>query len=94
MTERPSVTVPVTLSNDTDEVDSVTDFDAERWKLCDDHKITVCDSCLRAGCWAGITYCEKYKSAKLRSITVEEARCLGLEDPSTWIELRKAEGYK
>lgn len=39
----------------------------------------VCSNCLRAGCWAGIFYCEDAKSADLVVISRQQTKKLGLE---------------
>lgn len=46
--------------------------------------VTVCDECLRACCWQGVFYCERYKTAGTTQKTVAELRALALEHPDYW----------
>jgi len=46
--------------------------------------ITVCDHCLRASCWLGLFYCEKYLTAGTVEKTREELLKLDLENPEYW----------
>lgn len=52
--------------------------------LQDDWTITVCDACLCLSCWHGLFFCEKYKTAGTKEITVGEARKLDRESPTYW----------
>lgn len=45
-------------------------------------KITVCSNCLRASCWHGIFFCEKYIESGTVEKTKEELLGLKLEHPS------------
>ena len=53
-------------------------------KIDDGGKITVCDACLTACCWQGIFYCDKYKTAGIKQMTVKELRILNRENESYW----------
>jgi hypothetical protein len=53
-------------------------------KAPDSRIITVCDACLQASCWQGIFYCNDYKTAGIRKITVRELRQISKESPSYW----------
>ena len=46
--------------------------------------ITVCAECLRASCWHGFFYCDKYKGAGIVQKSVSELRLLGRENESYW----------
>lgn len=48
--------------------------------------ITVCDACMRATCWQGEFYCDRYKSAGTVDITVKRARELNIENPTYWLK--------
>jgi hypothetical protein len=50
----------------------------------DDWTMTVCAACLRVSCWHGLFYCDNYKTAGTKEITVGEARKLCLESPTHW----------
>lgn len=65
-----------------------------RYDLGDDAILTVCDACMRAGCWATAWYCEDYETAGTTEITVARARELALESPQAWIALRREEGIR
>jgi hypothetical protein len=51
-----------------------------------DWTITVCDACHRSSCWQGEFYCEGYKTAGTKAITVAEARKLNVENPTWWLK--------
>jgi len=53
-------------------------------KAMDKASVTVCDHCLRASCWQGKFYCDRYKDAGTTTKTVAELRELAREDPSYW----------
>lgn len=74
-------------------VEYLKNIDQDRYSLHLEDEITVCDSCYRAGCWAGIWYCDDARDAGTKQITVRSALEWGLESPGMWLELRKAEGY-
>ncbi len=65
----------------------------ERLFLREFNTITVCAACLRASCWTTAQFCEDYQTAGTKTISIEEARKLGREDPNAWVELRRQEGY-
>lgn len=46
--------------------------------------VTVCDSCYRASCIQGEFYCENYKTAGTKEITIEELKKLNLENSDYW----------
>jgi hypothetical protein len=50
----------------------------------EDKLITVCSECLTAACWQGIFYCQNYKQAGTKELTVAELRKLNKEHPSYW----------
>lgn len=54
--------------------------------LQDDWTITVCDACNCATCWQGEFYCQEYKSAGTKEITIREARALNSENPTYWLK--------
>ena len=54
--------------------------------MADKYRVVVCDHCLRASCWQGIFYCDKYKTAGTTEKTVAELRALKREHPSYWKE--------
>lgn len=56
-----------------------------------DWTITVCASCESACCWQGEFYCNDYKTAGTKEITVKYARALNRENPTWWL---KDEGIK
>ena len=49
-----------------------------------DSMVTVCDECLRASCWQGRFYCERYKSAGTMKMPRARLEKLALEHPSYW----------
>jgi hypothetical protein len=51
-----------------------------------DRLITVCDNCLKASCWNGIFYCDKYRTAGVTKVPVSKLRSLGYENESYWDE--------
>ena len=51
----------------------------------DTRLVTVCSACLRATCWQGEFYCEKYKEAGTKELPIAKLRKLNLENPSWWI---------
>lgn len=46
--------------------------------------ITICDNCLRASCWQGYFYCERYKEAGTTEKTIAELKELALEHSDWW----------
>lgn len=52
--------------------------------LQDDWTVTVCDACLCACCWQGEFYCDDYKTAGTKDITIGEARALNRESATFW----------
>lgn len=48
--------------------------------------VTVCAECLRAACWHGEFYCDKFRTADLVEKTLPELRALNLEHPKYWEE--------
>ena len=52
--------------------------------ILDMEPVTVCASCLRASCWQGSFYCEKYKTAETVEKTRGELRKLNLESSDYW----------
>lgn len=50
----------------------------------DARRIRVCANCLCASCWLGEFYCEKYKTAGTKVMTVKELRKINRESPSYW----------
>ena len=46
--------------------------------------VAVCSHCLRASCWLGLFYCEKYLTAGTVEKTREELLELDLENPEYW----------
>ena len=50
----------------------------------EDKKITVCSACSRASCWQGEFYCDDYKTAGTKEMTVSELRKLNIEHESYW----------
>jgi len=46
--------------------------------------VTVCSACQRACCWQGRAYCENYKKAGTKEMTVDELKKLDLEHKSFW----------
>lgn len=54
--------------------------------LKDDWTITVCAACSRATCWQGEFYCEDYRTAGTKEITIAEARRLNRENPTYWLK--------
>lgn len=53
--------------------------------LQDDWTITVCSACNCATCWQGEFYCQRYKTAGTKEITIREARALNRESPTYWL---------
>ena len=51
----------------------------KRWL---DYELDVCDECLRAVCWWGIFYCDKYQTAGLVKMKVRDLLKLKREHPS------------
>lgn len=49
-------------------------------------EITVCAACLTASCWQGEFYCDNYKSANTKQITIAAARALNRENPCQWLK--------
>ncbi len=49
-----------------------------------DWTIEVCDACLSVACWHGEFYCDQYKRAGTKRITIAEARVLNRESPHYW----------
>lgn len=47
-------------------------------------KVVVCDACLRASCWQGFFYCEKYLTAGTKELTIKKLEKLSREHPSYW----------
>ena len=47
-------------------------------------KVTVCDKCLRASCWQGVFYCDDYKSAGIKEVSVARLSKLKLENEHFW----------
>ena len=50
----------------------------------DSRLIWVCDACLRASCWNGEFYCDDFKVAGLRQMSMRQLRKLKLEHPDNW----------
>jgi len=46
--------------------------------------VTVCSACLRASCFQGMFYCDKYRHAGTEMKTRSELERLGLEDSGYW----------
>lgn len=57
-------------------------------------KVTVCDHCLKASCWAGAYYCEHYTIAGTVALPVYTLEWLNLESKDHWRkdEERQEEG--
>jgi len=55
------------------------------WRA-EDKEVTVCADCLKASCWQGYFYCETYKTADIKQMTVRELSDLHLENPAYWDE--------
>ena len=55
-------------------------------EVCDgcDKMITVCDKCLRASCWQGISMCPQSQTAGTTQITVTALQKLNLESACYW----------
>lgn len=51
-----------------------------------DISVTVCAECLTACCWHGDFYCEKYKVANVKQMSVRELGKLGLESSFYWMQ--------
>lgn len=49
-------------------------------------KVTVCDACEKASCWQGEFYCDDYKTAGTKELSVAELEVLDLEHPDYWTE--------
>src|SRR5574338_265036 len=52
--------------------------------------ITVCSECLQASCWQGEFYCDDYKTAGTKRLTIRELRKLDREHESYWDAARIA----
>lgn len=48
-------------------------------------EVWVCASCLTASCWAGIFYCQEYRTANIVKMPVSALRKLKREHPSYWL---------
>jgi epoxyqueuosine reductase QueG len=46
--------------------------------------VTVCDACLQASCWQGHFYCDEYRTAGTKELTISELKKLGREHSSYW----------
>lgn len=46
--------------------------------------ITICDRCLKASCWQGISYCDDYRTADIMRKTRKELAKLGRESSDYW----------
>ncbi len=53
--------------------------------------ITVCANCLCATCWQGEFYCDNFRGAGTKQISISTARKLNRENPCYWL---KDEGIK
>lgn len=54
-------------------------------EIDDDTKIVVvCAACLTACCWQGKFYCNEYKTAGTKKMTVKELRALNREHEGYW----------
>lgn len=53
--------------------------------LQDDWTITVCAACECSACWQGIFFCDEFKTAGTKEITVGFARKLNRENPTHWL---------
>lgn len=56
--------------------------------------ITVCNACERASCWQGEFYCDSFKTAKLKEVTVRRLQSLKLEHPSYWEKDARAMNWR
>lgn len=56
--------------------------------MSDERKVTVCGACGRASCWQGEFYCEEYKVAGTRQVSIGALREAKLESPDYWEEAR------
>ncbi len=54
-------------------------------QLPDDAMITVCASCMRAGCWQGAFYCDDNKRSHLIEKSVTELAKMSKEHPDYWM---------
>ena len=52
--------------------------------MSDKALVTVCDNCLRAGCWQDGLFCNNYLTAGTIEKTMDELRVLNLESPKYW----------
>lgn len=55
-------------------------------QIKDEWTVTVCDACLRACCWQGVFYCDDYRTAGTKDITIAEAKTKGLEHADYWLD--------
>lgn len=47
-------------------------------------KVTVCDKCLQAACWAGEFMCQESRGAGTTDMSIEKLRLLQYENPYWW----------
>lgn len=55
-------------------------------KTDETRKVTVCAACGCASCWQGAFYCEEYKTAGTRQVSLGALREAKLESPHYWTE--------
>ena len=56
-----------------------------RGAVSEDRLVTVCSECLRASCWLGSFYCEKYRQAGTVQKSVRVLRELSREHEDYWL---------